>query len=232
MPKPRQVLVIDQDAAHCASVVALIKSMGASTVPFESAAMMFDQYVPGDLGCVIADTQTVGLGGLQFLDALRQKSIDLPAILISGNATVPMAVRAMQAGAVTVLEKPCGGQELWDAVRMALELATELGAQSTRVKKIRHCLTRLTVEEMEVMQLMVDGVPNKGIARRQDVSLRTVEGRRRQVFLKTGADGLADLVRLAIEIGVYADSSQTTPPAPHSSLWMSVRKRTEESSLE
>lgn len=145
----RQVLVIDKDAEHRASVLEIIESMDVEPIPVDSVEAMVSRYASGSSGCVIADTNTVGVGGLEFLGNLSRLTCDLPAILIAGNATVPMAVRAMQAGAVTVLERPCGRQELRDAVRLALKQGATLRAHAARLRKFRLRLAQLLADEME-----------------------------------------------------------------------------------
>jgi FixJ family two-component response regulator len=116
-------------------------------------------------------------------------------IVITGYADVQMAVRAMRAGAVTFLEKPCGVQQLWSAIRQALHWESELARQHARRAEIESQMAQLTPDELKVFELVVEGRPNKVIASELDIGLRTVELRRASVIKKLHAGSLAELVR-------------------------------------
>lgn len=110
-----------------------------------------------------------------------------------------LTVRAMQSGAVTLLEKACEENELWDAIRAALARDAERRAAHEHRHELRRRIEGLTPVQRKVMDLIVAGRPNKQISRELDVSIRTVESRRREIFDRMQAETLADLVRLAME---------------------------------
>jgi FixJ family two-component response regulator len=144
----------------------------------------------------------LGMSGLELLDVIRVREFPLPAIVVTAYARTPLTVRALKAGAVTVLEKPCQDDELWEAIRLALAQEARDYVAYQRWRQIRERLDRLTPDERRVMQRIIEGVPNKSIAHAEGVSLRTVESRRRAIFAKMQAGSLAALVRMAIEIGI------------------------------
>jgi FixJ family two-component response regulator len=128
--------------------------------------------------------------------------VRLPVIVMTAYPATRVVVRAMAAGAITLLEKPYEEEELWDAIRRALAKDAAQRAGLERQREVQLRASQLTPEERRVMNMIVSGMPNKTIAKRLDVSLRTVENRRREVFAKMGVDSVAGLVRLVIEGGL------------------------------
>ena len=110
-----------------------------------------------------------------------------------------VTVRAMAAGAVTLLEKPYDEDELWDAIRKALARDAEQREGLQRQREIRLRVEQLSPGERAVMDLIVQGQPNKAIARKLEISVRAVENRRSGIFSKMQANSVAELVRLVIE---------------------------------
>jgi two-component system, LuxR family, response regulator FixJ len=141
----------------------------------------------------------LGMSGVELLEQLDKRDIRLPTIVLSAHADVPITVRAMQLGAITLLEKPARNLELWDAIFQALETERQSREQAARVREIHRRLDTLTAQERQVLEMIVDGLPNKAIANRLLVSLRTVESRRKSVFDKTKTRTVAELARLVEE---------------------------------
>src|SRR5438874_1580697 len=104
------------------SVVALVTLKGLAAKGFSSAEEFLAQYDPTHKGCLVVDVRMAGMSGLDLLKQLNARNSSLPVVVITGYADVPLAVRAMQAGATTFLEKPCQEQELWQAIQQALEI--------------------------------------------------------------------------------------------------------------
>jgi two-component system response regulator FixJ len=144
----------------------------------------------------------LGMSGLELLDEVRRREYPLPVVVVAAHVRTPITVRAMKGGAVTVLEKPWQEDELWDAIRLALAEEARVYAAYEYRRQILRRLTLLTPDERRVMQQIVEGVPNKGIARAEEVSVRTIESRRRAIFSKMQACSLAALVRMAIASGI------------------------------
>ena len=199
MPHEVTVFVVDDDPAVRESVSALVSSAGLKVQVFSSAEAFLQDYQSDQPGCLVTDLRMLGMSGLDLLEKLQQSESPIPAILISAYADVPAAVRAMEAGAVTLLEKPCRQDQLMQAIQKALERDAAQRQVRSRKQEIKQRLATLTQEEYEVMQRMVAGKLNKVVANELLISLRTVETRRHKVLEKMQADSLAELVRMVVE---------------------------------
>ena len=203
------VFVVDDDELMRTSICALARSMGVRAEAFRSAEEFLENYVDGRPGCLVTDVRMLGMSGLELQEKLRELDVQLPVIVMTAHATTPLTVRAMQGGALTLLEKPFEENELWDAIRKALAKDAEQRATHEHRRELRRRVERLTPVQREVMDLIVAGKSNKWIAQELDVGIRTVESRRREVFERMQAESLAELVRLAIEA-----SSESSPTRP------------------
>ena len=192
------VFLVDDDPAVRTSVTLLLTSMGHPVDSFESAQQFLDAYRDDRPGCLLVDVRMPGLSGLELQGRLKAVGITLPVIVITGYGDIPMAVRAMQAGAVTFLEKPFREQELWENVQRAIELDTEQRRRATHRAEWQQRLAHLTVAERQVLDRVVAGHPNKQIAAELGVSQRTVEVRRANVMRKMQVNSVVELAR-AIE---------------------------------
>jgi len=143
----------------------------------------------------------LGMSGLELQERLRELDILLPVVVMTAYARTPLTVRAMRGGAMTLLEKPCEEDELWDAIRNALAQDAKDRATHERRRRLRHRIESLTPAQRKVMDRIVAGKANKVIAMELDVSIPTVEARRQEVFSRMQADSVAELVRLTIEAG-------------------------------
>jgi FixJ family two-component response regulator len=141
----------------------------------------------------------MGMSGLDLQDRLIELGIELPVIVLTAFPRTRSTVRAMAAGAVTLLEKPYEQEELWDAIRKGLARDATVRAEARDRRDIKERAELLTQDERTVMQMIVQGKPNKIIAAQLNTSIRTIEGRRQAVFAKMRVETVAELVRLAIE---------------------------------
>lgn len=201
MSEQPTVFVIDDDGPARDSVCLLVRSMGIRALAFESAEQFLQGCDADCPGCVITDVRMPGLSGVQLQEELRNKSIGIPLIVLTGYASTALTVRAMRNGAVTLLDKPYQDNDLWDAVRSALTRGAASRQRSMRMREIRERLDRLTAKEVSVLDRILKGRPNKLMAAELKVSERTVENRRREIFRKSETKSVAELVRLAIEAG-------------------------------
>ena len=163
-------------------------------------------------GCLVVDVRMKGMSGLELQDTLVSRSIPLPVIVITGYADVPMAVRAMQAGAISFLTKPCKPEQLWETITEALQRSQKDRQIRDERCAIQRRVESLTVDERAVLQRVVEGVPNKRIARDLDIGLRTVELRRSSVMKKMQAETLAELVQMVVTIGLRTDDPDMAKP--------------------
>jgi len=206
------VYVIDDDLAVLESEVALLEASGIRTRPFASAEAFLSEPIPKVRGCIITDLKLGGMSGQQLQRQLREAKCNLPLIVVTGHATVEVAVTVMETGAVTLLQKPFKPQQLIDAVHRALS-RWETGqpgsvtSRHTELMPFKQRLTLLTREEREVMQMMVAGITNKQISARMNCSMRTVDRRRSSVMTKLGVSSVAEVARLAGLLEVEASES-------------------------
>lgn len=196
------VFVVDDDEQARKSVSALVRSLGIAAECFESGEQFLAAYAKGRPGCLVTDVRMFGMSGLELQQKLIDQEIFLPVIVMTAYAKTATTVEAMQKGAVTLIEKPCDEDQLWSAIRKALSLDASKREQHQRRQDIQHRYAALTDKEREVMSRMIDGKANKVIAKDLDISIRTVENRRHEVFQKMGAESVAELVRMVIEAGL------------------------------
>ncbi len=193
------VFIVDDDARARNSVCALVRSCGVPAEAFSSAEEFLAKYAPGRPGCLVTDLRMTGMTGLDLQDRLAERGIRLPVIVLTAYPRTRSTVRAMKAGALTLLEKPYDEEELWDAIRKALSHEAASRAEDNRRSQIQARAALLAPVERTVMKLIVQGKPNKLIAKQLNLSVRTIENRRHDVFDKMGVESVAELVRLAIE---------------------------------
>ena len=209
--KEPTVFVVDDDEGARASVRALVRSMGIAVETFDSAEAFLQALDPDAAGCLVTDVRMLGMSGIELQEKLAADGIMLPVIIITAHAETPLTVRAVKSGAVTVLEKPCRDYELYDAIRDALAKDSTMRTQAAEHQAFVQKVASLSPQERQVLDLMLEGLANKVIARRMDVSVRTVENRRQRIFEKTGTQSLAELIRLFVESKL---ASQSLPGQP------------------
>ncbi len=190
------VFIVDDDAAIRFAMQALMDSVNLSHEIFASADEFLEKITEQRPGCLVLDIRMPGLGGLELQEELIKRGNTLPIIFITGHGDVPMAVEAMQKGAVDFIQKPFRDQELLDRIREALATDEERREEQQAHAEVASRLARLTNREREVFDLVVTGKPNKVIAYELGVSQRTVEIHRARVMEKMQARSLADLVKM------------------------------------
>jgi FixJ family two-component response regulator len=140
-----------------------------------------------------------GMSGLELQRELGRRGIALPIVIITGHGDIPMAVAALKAGAVDFIEKPFDAAVIVAAIEEALRRRPGAAPDLARDREaFAQRLQRLSPREREVMELVVGGHPNKVIAHRLGIALRTVEIHRARIMEKTGARNLSDLVRMVV----------------------------------
>jgi two-component system response regulator FixJ len=192
------VFIVDDDAAVRDSIAALLEAEGFAVAPFESAKAFLDGFKPAEPCCVIADIRMPDMDGLELQEEIIRRGWGLPVIIITGHGDVPLAVRAMKAGAVDFIEKPFDDEILRASIERGLEQSRRTRGESAVVQEAETRIAQLTAREREVMEHLVAGRPNKVIAHRMDISPRTVEVHRGRVMEKMQARSLSDLVRMAL----------------------------------
>ncbi|MDJ0805679.1 MAG: response regulator FixJ [Gammaproteobacteria bacterium] len=200
------VFVVDDDQAIRSSLKWLIESVAMQVKTFESADAFIENYYPGRSGCLLLDVRMPGMSGLELQEYLAEQRISIPVIIITGHGDVPMAIRAMKAGAVDFIEKPFNDELLLESIRHALMLDEQQRDKQSQKAEIATRLARLTPREHEVMAMVTEGKANKEIASALGVSAKTVEAHRARVMEKMQAGSLADLVRMAMLANIGMDA--------------------------
>ena len=193
------VFIVDDDQAIRHAMMLLMASVNLPHKIFHSGDEFLEKYDPDWPGCLVLDIRMPGMDGLELQQRLLELDYSLPVIFITGHGDVPMAVNAMQKGAVDFIQKPFRDQELLDRIREALGADGERRSEREEHDILAARMTKLTKREREVMDLVVTGKPNKVIAYDLGVSQRTIEIHRARVMEKMEAGSLAELVRLQMQ---------------------------------
>lgn len=194
------VFVVEDDDAVRDSLQMMLESVGRKVEAFANAGDFLNVYNPELAGCIVLDIRMPGMNGMELQRKLNELNSILPIIFVTGHGDVPMAVEAMQQGAVDFVQKPYREQELLDKIGQAMEMDEENRSSLQQRQVILAHMQDLTPRERDVMQLMVEGKANKVIAIDLDISQRTVEIHRARVMEKLNANSLAHLVRMYLAV--------------------------------
>ncbi len=194
-----KIYVVDDEETVGDSIEALLSSVGYEAEVFVSAGQFLESFDPSGAACILLDVKMPGMDGLTLLERMGADRRGVPVIMVTGHGDVPLAVRAMQAGAADFVEKPFEEARLLQSIEQAISNAASAPVATDDNLTAR--FARLTPRETDVMRQMVIGHPNKIIAYNLGLSPRTVEIHRGRVMRKIGADSLSHLVRLAIKAG-------------------------------
>lgn len=197
----RTVAIVDDHASVRTSLGEMLSVFGFDVALHESATAFLVSLESTQPGCIVADVRMPGIDGIALVRALRTRCPDLPVILISGHADVPMAVEGIKAGARDFLEKPIDDVQLVAAINRALSEGAEDTPQLAAKQELRERLSRLTGRQIEVFDLVVQGYSSIAIADLLGISRRTVESYRADVMEKMQAESVAVLVRQGVRLG-------------------------------
>ena len=197
------VFVVDDDREVRDALRLLLESVGLRVECFESSQVFLDQFNPEKPGCLVLDVRMPGMSGLDLQAHLAEERLCPPIIIVTGHGDVPMAVRAVQAGAMNFIEKPFNDQVLLDSVHRAIEKDAQQRGDVSRLEEIEARFAKLTPREREVLELVVAGRRNKLIAAELGVSQSTVEAHRAKVMEKMEADTLSELMRMMLSLEPY-----------------------------
>jgi FixJ family two-component response regulator len=196
------VFVVDDDPSVRKSLTRLIEAAGYTVEAFASAREFLDAAPASGPCCLVLDIRMPGITGLDLQQTLAQAVHRIPVVFITGHGDIPTTVQAMKAGAIDFLTKPFAASDLLDAIRHAVEKDTrDLGTEA-HTSSIHARVKTLTPRERQVFALVVTGMLNKQIAARLGIVEKTVKVHRARVMEKMRAGSVAELVRLADNIGV------------------------------
>ena len=193
-----KVFVVDDDDQVRGAMSVILEDNGHVVEAFPSCEAFLAAFHPVDKACLLIDAYLPGMTGLELLQKLRRDGHCLPAIMITGNSDVSVAVQAMKAGARDFIEKPIGREELIASIEHALELSQDSKKMLEWRESAVTNLARLTPRQVEVMERVLAGQPSKNIAAELGISRRTVENHRASIMKRTRSKSLPDLARLAL----------------------------------
>ena len=192
------VYVVDDDQGVRSSLQALVHSVGFKARGYDSAQAFLDEYDGASPGVIVLDVRMRGLSGLDLQEELLRRNTRLPVIIVTGHGDVPMAVRAMRAGALDFIEKPYRDQELLDRIQQGIEDDLARRRETAVRRAVGDRLEKLTPRERDVLDLVMQGKINKEIAATLGISLRAVESHRARVMERIEAGSVAELVQLVM----------------------------------
>lgn len=195
MTKPT-VFIIDDDEAVRDSIQELMNSVGLNAEVYETAHQYLEAFDPEQPGCLVLDVRMAHMSGPALQARLNEIGARIPIVFISGYGDIPIAVKAIQAGAVDFVQKPYHEQQLLDSINEALRRDTAWRHDSADRGEFEERLRLLTNREREVMAWVVKGLSSKEIARRLNISPRTVEVHRSRLLDKLAVGSIPELIHL------------------------------------
>lgn len=193
------VFIVDDDAEMRESLVYLLQSVGIRTRTYSSASSFLEDYHPGEPGCLVCDVRMPDLSGLDLVERLIAAGIHLPVIFMTAYADVPMAVRALKSGASEFIEKPFNAQAMLERIQRAVTEDRARRAASAQWHELSQLLELLTDKERDALAMILEGIPNKNMAHRLEISERAVEMRRSSIMRKLRVHSTAELIRLVTQ---------------------------------
>ena len=186
------IRIVDDDASVRDALVYMLEQEGFDTVAYASAEEFLVNDMPSRPGVVVLDVRMPGMSGTRLQDEMIARRIDTPIIFLTGHGDVDMAVKALRKGAYHFLQKPVDTDELVRTIRECLE-KTRRGLTA---EEAREAIGLLTPRERQIAKLLLQGVPNHGIAERLSLSVRTVENHRTSLYRKLRVNSYEELKSL------------------------------------
>lgn len=199
------VHIVDDDEAVRRSLAMLLESVQQPAATYASAAeLLAAAAAPGGLapGCILVDVRMEGMDGISLIEALQRQGVGLPIVVVTGHGDVPLAVRAMRAGAMDFVEKPYSEERILEAVEGALAALRATDQRRLLERQAAAQVAALSPREAEVLAALVAGKPNKVIGFELGISPRTVEVHRAHLMEKLGVRSLPEAVRIGLAAGI------------------------------
>jgi len=202
-PEPSAVIaVVDDDASVRNGLERLIRSFGWQAETFASAQEFLDHPRTEAPSCLVLDLQLPGLSGLDLQKRMADAGLETPIVFLTGHGDIPASVKAMKAGAVEFLTKPVDEEDLLTAIQEAIERDRRTREEHADKRELQRRYESLTAREQGVMAQVISGLLNKQIAAELKITEDTVKFHRGNLMRKMQADSLADLVRMAENLGI------------------------------
>jgi two-component system response regulator FixJ len=202
MNQHRVIHIVDDEDAIRRSASFMLKTSGFAVQTWPSGVAFLKAARHAETGCVLLDVRMPEMDGLQVQQAMNERGIAMPVIILTGHGDVSIAVRAMKAGAVEFIEKPFEKAALLAAIGAAFERLDHADTAAARAAGAAVAIAGLTAREREVLEGLAQGLPNKTIAYDFGISPRTVEVHRANIMAKLQARSLSDALRIAFAAGL------------------------------
>ncbi|HXW31224.1 MAG TPA: response regulator [Xanthobacteraceae bacterium] len=193
--------MVDDKASVRDALAEMLRVFGYTVATYAAAESFFQSLDAERSGCVVADIRMPGMDGIELVRELSRRGIALPVIAVSGHADMPMVVAAIKAGAEDFIAKPVDDHQLVAAINRGLARHGDVHRQQDTMQDLHMRFTRLTPQEVEVLDLVVQGLTSTAISVTLGISLGIVESYRTQVMEKMQAASVAALVRSVIRLG-------------------------------
>jgi FixJ family two-component response regulator len=200
MGHKRVVHVIDDEPDVCDALKVLLDTAGLEARTYASAEEFLSEVRLSKPVCLLVDVRLPGMSGLDLVRQLQQGPVRPVVVMITGHGDVPLAVKAMRAGALHFIEKPFEPTELLQALEEALQRVSQIAADEVTSAMIEAGYQSLTPREQEVMALLAEGMPTKLLATKLGISTRTAEHHRAAVLKKMGARTVSHLARMSMSL--------------------------------
>ena len=207
MTTRRMIHIVDDEEAIRRSAAFMLKTSGFAVASYASGVAFLREVRHAEPGCILLDVRMPDMDGLEVQQALLDRGVAMPVIILTGHGDVSIAVRAMKAGAVEFIEKPFEKAVLLDAIDIAFERLDSSGKRATRAAEAAVMIAALTGREQDVLKGLAEGSPNKTIAYDLGISPRTVEVHRANLMTKLGVRSLSDALRIAFAANLGDDGS-------------------------
>ena len=200
------VAIVEDDALVAQGLRHMLEAHDLVVEDYASAEAFLAGFQPGRVGCLLLDAILPAMSGLDLLDRLRLDGHQLPVVMCTGAGDIQMAVAAMKAGAADFIQKPVDAAEMLAAVTRCLEQDDDVVQQSARRTVAAKRIEGLTQRQRQIMEMVLEGHPNKNIAADLGLSQRTVENHRAKLMKRTGVTSLPELARLALTASPFSDN--------------------------
>lgn len=195
MNNPQNVYIVDDDAAVRDALSILVQSVGLTPFEYESANLFLEQFELQHKGVLITDVYLPGMDGVTLQKHLNKIGSHMPMIVMSGHGDIPMAVKMIHRGALDFIEKPFRNHQMLERIQQALSQDAMLCNNDTNRDQLENSLSGLTPREKETLNYLIHGHANKVVARKMDVSPRTIEAHRANILRKMNSKSVVKLAQ-------------------------------------
>ncbi|MFD1103591.1 MULTISPECIES: response regulator transcription factor [Sphingobium] len=202
MVDKRTIHIVDDEDAIRRSASFMLKTSGFAVTTWASGVEFLKNVKTVEPGCILLDVRMPEMDGLEVQQALSERGVAMPVVILTGHGDVSIAVRAMKAGAIDFIEKPFEKAVLLSAIERAFERLSDTEGRASRASEASVLIAGLTSREQDVLKGLAQGLPNKTIAYDLGISPRTVEVHRANLMTKLNVRSLSDALRIAFAAGV------------------------------